>query len=347
MADSYNKRRTYIVAEISANHNGSYKTAEELVRLAALSGADAVKTQTYTPDTMTIDCGRSEFTVSGGTPWDGRSLYDLYRQAAMPWGWHAKLKELANSMGIDYFSSVYDQSSVDYLELVGVPAYKIASFELVDIALLEYVASKKKPVILSTGMATIDEIREAVNAVRAAGNDRITLLKCTSAYPAPYCELNLRGIPLLSEMFGVPVGLSDHTRSEEVASLAVALGATVIEKHLILSRRIDTPDAAFSAEPQEFAEMVRKVRLAEHALGDRVVTTTKSEQASTAFRRSLFTVEDIRCGERFTGNNVRSIRPGCGLHPRFLKRVLRRKASQDIERGTPLNWELTDGGVPR
>lgn len=330
----------FIVAELSANHRQQFGEAVKLVEAAKEAGADAVKLQTYTPDTLTIQCDTPEFRIGGGTPWDGNTLYDLYSEAYMPWEWQPKLKGVANELGIALFSSAFDKTAVDFLEEMDVPAYKIASFEMVDIPLIEYIAGKGKPLIMSTGMATLAEIDEAVQAARKAGASQIALLKCTSAYPAPPEEMNLNTIPHLAKAFGVPVGLSDHTLGIAVPVAAVALGACIVEKHFTLSRSIPSPDSAFSLEPQEFKAMVEAIRTAEKALGEVRYEISGQEARSRVFRRSLFVVKDMKEGEIFTEENVRSIRPGYGLHPRHLKDVLGRRAARDTKRGTPLSWDL-------
>ena len=331
---------TYIVADVSANHRQQLDEALRMIERAKQSGADAVKLQTYTPDTMTVRCDAPEFRIGGGTPWDGKTLYDLYSEAYMPWEWQPDLKKAADELRIDLFSTPFDKTAVDFLEEMGVPAHKIASFEIVDIALIEYVASKGKPMIISTGMATLDEIDEAVAAARRSGAIHIALLKCTSAYPAQPEEMNLRTIPHLSQTFGVPVGLSDHTVGTAVPVAAVALGASIVEKHFTLSRDIPSPDSAFSLEPREFAAMVRDIRTVEKALGNVSYESSGQEARSRVFRRSLFVVKDMKAGEIFAAENVRSIRPAHGLPPKHLKDVLGRRATRDIERGTPLVWEL-------
>jgi N-acetylneuraminate synthase len=332
----------FIIAEMSANHRGDFDEARRLLREAARAGADAIKLQTYTPSTMTLDSDDAPFRIGAGTVWEGRTLWDLYGEAATPWEWHADLQRLASELDLEFFSSPFDATAVDFLESLDVPAYKIASFELGDQALLRRVAETGKPVLASTGMATFAEIEEAVAIVRSAGNGDLALLKCTSAYPAPADEVNLRTIPYLADRFGVPVGLSDHTLGIAVPVAAVALGARVIEKHLTLSRGAGGPDAAFSLEPSEFAAMVDAVRTAEAALGAVRQGATDHEVASQVFRRSLFVVEPVRAGEILTRDNVRSIRPGHGLPPRHLEEVLGRRARVDIDRGTPLAWELLD-----
>jgi N-acetylneuraminate synthase len=331
---------TYIVAEISANHNQDYEQATRIVHAAKDAGADAIKLQTYTPDTITISSDREEFRVGGGTLWDGRTLHDLYGEAHMPWDWQPRLKSLAESLGMDCFSSAFDPTAVDFLERMNVPAHKIASFELVDIPLIRKMASTGKPLIISTGMASIEEIEEALEAARDAGAKQIALLKCTSAYPAPVEEMNLRTIPEMARRFGVPVGLSDHTMGIEVPVAAVALGACVIEKHLTISRSTPGPDSAFSLEPAEFRAMVDAIRTIEKALGEIHFGLSGKDESSRVFRRSLFVVEDVEGGEIFTTQNVRSIRPGNGLHPRHLSDVLGKPAAQGIKRGTPLAWQF-------
>jgi len=331
---------TYVIAEMSANHGQSYDKAVEIVRAAKDSGANAIKLQTYTPDTITLASDREEFRVSGGTLWDGRTLHDLYGEAYMPWEWQPRLKQVAEDLGMDCFSSAFDASAVDFLEEMNVPAHKVASFELVDIPLIQKVARTGKPLIMSTGMATVEEIEEALQGARVVGATQIALLKCTSAYPAAPEEMNLRTIPETAQRFGVPVGLSDHTMGIAAPVAAVALGACIIEKHLTLSRSIPGPDSAFSLEPQEFKAMVDAVRTAEKALGQVHYGLSAKEQASRAFRRSLFVVADVAEGELFTAANVRSIRPAAGLHPRHLPEVLGKRAAQGIKRGTPLCWEF-------
>jgi N-acetylneuraminate synthase len=334
---------TYIVAELSANHNQDFEHAVDLVKKAKGIGADAVKLQTYTPDTLTIQSDAPEFHIGGGTPWDGRTLYDLYAEAHMPWEWQPELKKVADDLGLDFFSTPFDKTAVDYLEEMSIPAYKVASPEIIDIPLIEYIASKGKPIVMSTGMATLSEIDEAVRAARRAGASEIALLKCTSAYPAPPEEMNLSTIPHLAEAFGLPVGLSDHTLDIAVPVVAVALGACIIEKHFTLSRSAPSPDSAFSLEPPEFKTMVEAIRTAERALGTVQYKVTEQEAKSRVFRRSLYVVSDMEKGEEFTDENVRSIRPGNGLHPRYLKEVLGKRAANDIKRGMPLSWRLISG----
>lgn len=330
---------TYVIAELSANHGQKLDHALTILRAAADAGADAIKIQTYTPDTLTIDCDSEWFRIKG-TLWDTRNLYDLYREAYTPWEWHDALRDAARDTGLDFFSSPFDATAVDLLERLDVPAYKIASFECVDLPLLRKVAATGKPVIVSTGMASREEVEEAVSTIRAAGDSPIALLKCTSGYPARAEDMNLKTIPDLASAFEVPVGLSDHTLGSDVAVAAVALGACIVEKHLTLSRADGGPDGAFSMEPAEFAAMVAAIRRVERALGSVRYGATPEEEKSRVFRRSLFVVRDMRAGERFTADTVRSIRPGHGLHTRHFDEVIGRAAAQDIPRGTPLAWDL-------
>jgi pseudaminic acid synthase len=330
----------FVIAELSANHNRDFVQAVRIIEAAKDAGADAVKLQTYTPDTLTIRSSKEYFRVRGGTLWDGRNLHDLYREACTPWEWQPKLKKIANDLGMDLFSSAFDETAVDFLEKMGVPAHKVASFELVDIPLIRKMARTGKALILSTGMASLEEIEEAMAAARESGATQIALLKCTSAYPASAEEMNLRTIPELASRFSVPVGLSDHSMGIAAPVAAVALGACIVEKHLTLSRSTPGPDSAFSLEPPEFKAMVDAVRSAEQALGRVYFGLSVKEQASRRFRRSLFVVADVKQGEIFTRDNVRSIRPADGLHTRHLLEVLGKRAARDVERGTPLSWDL-------
>lgn len=333
----------YVIAEMSANHQGRFERAVEIIRAAKAAGADAVKLQTYSAETHTIDSPRAEFQIAGGTAWDGQTLYGLYRDAAMPWEWQPKLQAVAADLGLDLFSAPVDATSLEFLEQMHVPVHKIASFELVDLPLIRRVARTGKPAILSTGMATLAEIDDAVRAFREAGGTALALLKCTSAYPSPPDEMNLRTIPHLAEAFGVPAGLSDHTLGIAVPVAAVALGACIVEKHFTLSRAEPGPDSAFSLEPPEFAAMVDAIRLTEQSLGRVTYGGTTREQASRAFRRSLFVVRDVKAGEVLTAEHVRSIRPGHGLAPKHWEQVIGRRAACDISRGTPLDWKLLAG----
>jgi len=331
-----------IVAEISANHNHNIDIAKKSISSIKECGADAVKIQTYTADTITIDCNNEYFTINQGTLWDGRTLHDLYKEAYTPWEWHDELRDYAESLGLIFFSTPFDFTAVDFLESKKVPIYKIASFEITDIPLIEYAAAKGKPMIISTGIATIGEIQDAVDTCRRVGNNDITLLKCTSSYPAPIDEANLKTMMNLKETFGVKVGLSDHTMGSDVAVAAVALGAEVIEKHFILDRTIGGPDAEFSMEPDDFEAMVKSIRNVEKALGNVTYELSDKIKKSREFSRSLFIVEDVKAGEVLTRDNIRSIRPGYGLAPKYMDQVIGRKALKDLKRGEPLKWEYID-----
>jgi pseudaminic acid synthase len=338
--------RTWMVAELSANHGHSLDIAKRSVEAAANAGADAVKVQTYTPDTITIDSDHPSFRISQGTLWDGRTLYDLYREAYMPWEWQPDLKRVAADLGVEFFSSPFDLTAVEFLESLGVRLYKVASFEITDVGLIAEIASTGKPGIISTGIATSDDIALALETWRGASGSELALLKCTSAYPAPHSELNLRTIPDMSARFHVPVGLSDHSLGAESAIAAVALGARIVEKHFTLDRSLGGPDVAFSVEPDEFKSMVESVRRTESALGSPTYEPTNQASASREHARSLFVVADVAAGENFTEMNVRSIRPANGLHPRWLPYVSGLRATRNIERGTPLSWEHVEGGHP-
>jgi N-acetylneuraminate synthase len=333
-------QKVYIIAELSANHNHDFDQAVRIIQAAKDAGADAVKLQTYTPDTITLRSDHECFQIKSGTLWDGRTLHELYTEAHTPWEWQPKLKQAADDLGLDLFSSPFDPTAVDFLEKMDVPAYKVASFEFVDIPLIQKMARTGKPLIMSTGMATLEEIDEAVQAARGAGAKELALLKCTSAYPALPEEMNLRTIPELARKFEVPAGLSDHTTGIAVPVAAVALGACIIEKHITLSRSVKGPDVAFSLEPHEFKAMVDAVRVAEKSLGKPQFGASIHEQSSLAFRRSLFVVQDVKQGEVFNSQSIKSIRPGHGLHTRYLCQVMGKRAVQDIERGTPLSWHL-------
>lgn len=329
----------YVIAEMSANHHGQYERAEQLVHAAHQAGADAIKLQTYTAATMTIDCDKAPFRIGPGTIWAGRLLHELYREAHTPWDWHEPLMKLARRLGITMFSTPFDETAVDLLERLEVPAHKIASFEHVHLPLIRRVARTGKPMILSTGMATRDEIDEAVATARDAGCDQLALLRCNSAYPAPPEQMDLRTIPDMAARYGVPVGLSDHTLGIAAAGAAVAVGACIIEKHLTLSRDEPGPDSAFSLEPDEFKAMVAVVRETEAALGDVRYGPSPHEEPSLMFRRSVFLVQNVRVGDPFTDQNLRIIRPADGLHPRHFSDVLGRRAACDLSRGTPLHWD--------
>lgn len=333
----------YLIAEMSANHAGSLEHAKEIIHAAKEAGADCIKIQTYTPDTMTIDCDNACFHIDSGT-WEGENLYGLYQKAYTPWEWQPVLKEEAQKLGLDFFSTPFDKTSVDFLEEMQVAFYKIASFELVDLPLIRYVASKGKPIIMSTGMGSLEEITEAVEAARNGGNEALALLRCASAYPAISENMNLAVMADMKKRFDLPVGLSDHSMGSAGAVAAVAMGASIVEKHFCLSRSLKNPDASFSMEPREFAEMVKDIRQAELAVGRVNYGPTPGEEGNLAFRRSLFVVRDMKAGELFSEENVRVIRPSCGLAPRYYEEVLGKRAAGDIKRGTPLVWELVQDG---
>ncbi|MCB2297180.1 pseudaminic acid synthase [Clostridium tagluense] len=336
------QQQVFIIAEISANHNGNFDNAVKLIKEAAKAGVDAVKLQTYTADTITIDCDNEYFQIKQGTIWDGRNLHDLYKEAYTPWDWQPRLKKIAEEEGLICFSSPFDKTAVDFLENMDVPAYKVASFEITDIPLIEYIASKGKPMILATGIATLSEIQEAVDACKRMGNNQIAILKCTSAYPAPLEDMNLKTIPNLAETFNVIAGLSDHTLGISVPIAAVALGAKIIEKHITLCRADGGPDAAFSLEPDELKAMVKSIREIEKALGTVTYDLTDKMKNSRTFSRSLFAVKDIKKGEVFTESNVKSIRPAYGMHTRYYNDIIGKIAKEDINKGTPMEWKLID-----
>jgi pseudaminic acid synthase len=332
----------FIIAELSANHNGSINTAIETIRAAKRAGADAIKLQTYTADTLTIDSKKSDFIINNGSIWDGKNFYELYQEAFTPWEWHARLFEVAKEEGLVCFSSPFDKTAVDFLEDLEVPCYKIASFEITDIPLIEYVASKDKPIILSTGIATLEDIELALNTIRSVGDNEIALLKCTSSYPAPLDEANLTMIQDFKNRFGVTSGLSDHTLGSTAAVVATCLGAKIIEKHFILDRSIGGPDASFSLDEKEFTQMVQEVRDAEKAIGKVSYELTEKQQAGKAFSRSLYVVEDIKKGEKFTEENIRSIRPGFGLHPKYYKKIMGKMAKTTLKKGDRLTFNFNN-----
>jgi len=333
---------TFIIAELSANHMNDFDIAVKTIEAMAEAGADAVKFQTFTPDTITIDCDNEYFQIKQGTVWDGQVLHELYEDAYMPWDWQPKLKKVAEDLGLIVFSSPFDKTSVDFLEDMDVPAYKIASFEITDIPLIEYVASKGKPIIISTGIASLEDIELAVKSCLDAGNDEIALLKCTSSYPAPLDEINLNTIPDIKDKFDVIVGLSDHTLGGEVSTAAVAVGADIIEKHFILDRNMGGPDCEFSMEPDEFKQMVDSIRNVEKALGTVSYDLSDKMKANREFSRSLFVVTDMKKGDIISEDNVRSIRPGFGLHPKYLKEILGKKVNNDLKKGIPFDLEFID-----
>lgn len=327
------KDKVFIVAELSANHGHQLETALASVRAAKEAGADAIKIQTYTADTITLDCKAPDFIVGGGTLWDGQTLHSLYQQAYTPWEWHEAIFEEAKKCGLMCFSTPFDHTAVDLLESLGNPIYKIASFEITDVNLIRYAASKGKPMVISTGIATAEDIELAIKACKEVGNDDITLLRCVSAYPAPLENVNLRTMVDMKQRYGVKVGLSDHTMGADVAIAAVALGATMVEKHFIMDRAIGGPDAAFSMEREEFKQMVDSIRNVEKALGDVVYPTYPTQISGRQFSRSLYVAEDIKAGELITEQNVRSVRPGFGLHPKYLNEILGKPVNRDLKKG--------------
>lgn len=331
--------KTFIVAELSANHGHKLEVALESVRAAKEAGADAVKIQTYTADTITLNCDADDFKVKG-TLWDGRTLYDLYQEAYTPWEWHQAIFDEAKKCGLICFSTPFDKTAVDFLEDLGNPIMKIASFEITDIPLIGYAAEKGKPMVISTGVAMPEDIELAVKTCKNAGNDDITLLKCTSSYPAPVEDANLMTMVDMKQRYGVKVGLSDHTMGYDVAVAAVALGATLVEKHFIMDRSIGGPDAAFSMEKDDFAAMVKAIRNVEKALGSVYYPTDLSIIKGREFSRSLYVAEDMKAGDVITGKNVRSVRPGYGLHPKYLPELIGKKVNQDLKKGTRLTWDL-------
>ena len=339
MNASFLKNHVFIIAELSANHNGSIKTAIDTIRAAKRTGADAIKLQTYTPDTITLNSRNKDFLLKQGTIWDGKYLHDLYKEAYTPWEWHKELFKVAKEEGLICFSSPFDPTAVDLLEELDNPIYKIASFEITDIPLIQYVASKGKPVIISTGIATLEDIELAVETCRNVGNDQITLLKCTSSYPAPMEEANLVMIKDLAERFNVVSGLSDHTLGITAPIVAVTQGAKVIEKHFILDKSIGGPDASFSLDEEEFTQMVKAVRDAEAALGNINYKLTEKQLAGRNFSRSLYIVKDVNKGELVTQENVRSIRPGYGMHPKELNKVLGKKFNSNYEKGSRMSLD--------
>lgn len=334
----------YIIAEMSGNHAGSLERAKEIIHAAKESGADCIKIQTYTPDTLTIDCHNQYFQVKNGT-WEGENLYGLYGKAYTPWDWQPLLKEEADKVGIDFLSTPFDRTSVDFLEELGMEFYKIASFEMIDLPLLSYVASKGKPIIMSTGMGSLEEIKESIETIYQTGNRQLAIMKCSSVYPAAPADMHLKTICDMKKRFGIPVGLSDHSLGSLSATTAVALGASIIEKHFCISREIENPDASFSMPPAEFKEMVSEIRKVEAAMGVPAYGVTEQEESSMVFRRSIFVVKDMKAGEAFTEENTRIIRPGYGLKPKYMPDVLEMHAAVDLERGTPVSFEVMEKGA--
>ncbi len=331
---------TYIIAELSGNHNQDFDLAVKTIEAAAKTGVDAIKLQTYTPDTITLDSDLPHFRTREDSLWAGQRLYELYKKAYTPWEWQPKLKHIANELGLHCFSSPFDKSSVDFLEKMEVPAYKIASFEITDIPLIEYVAAKQKPIIISTGIANEEDIQLAVDACQKQSNGQLAILKCTSAYPTPLEDANLNAIPLIAEKFKTVVGLSDHTLSNIAPVVAVSLGARIIEKHIILDKSLGGVDSAFSLDPAEFKELVDSVRDAEKALGQATLEPNEKMMSAKNSSRSLFAVKDIQSGETITHDNVRSLRPGLGLHPRYLPHILGKKVKNSVRKGMPLSLDV-------
>lgn len=331
--------RTFLVAEVSANHLQDYGRAEAIIRAAKEAGADAVKLQTYTPDTITLDCDNDYFQITQGTIWDGTTLHKLYEQAYTPWEWQPKLMELANGLGMECFSSPFDATAVDFMREMDMPAYKVASFEINDIPLIRRIARIGKPVIFATGIAYLEDIERALAVCKEEGNEQAILLKCTSTYPSPYEDMNLKVIPHMAETFDCLAGLSDHSMGTAVAVASVALGAKMVEKHLTLSRSDGGPDAAFSMEPEEFGKMAGEIRIVEKALGRVTYDLTEKQKKSREDGRSLFVVKDIKAGEALTEENVRSIRPAFGMHTMYYDEIIGKKARTDIAKGTPLDWK--------
>lgn len=338
----FNKSGCFVIAELSANHGGDIEIAKETIRAAKRAGADAIKLQTYTADTITLDVKNDLFKISQGTVWDGQYLHDLYKEASLPWEWHKELFSVAKEEGIVCFSSPFDITAVDFLEELNNPIYKIASFEITDIPLIEYIAKKKKPVIISTGIAGLEDIELAIETCRNVGNDQITILKCTSAYPALPEDANLLTIPDIAKRFNVIAGLSDHTLGIEAPVVAVSLGAKVIEKHFILNKEIGGPDAHFSLDEDQFTEMVKAIRVTEKLLGSPEYQLTEKKKKSREFSRSLFIAQDVKKGDIINNDNIRSVRPGFGLHPKYLKEVIGSKFNNDYAKGTPFQLNLVE-----
>ncbi len=332
--------KTFVVAEVSANHLQDYGRAEAIIKAAAQAGADAVKLQTYTPDTITLDCDNDYFQITQGTIWDGTTLHKLYEEAYTPWEWQPRLMEYANGLGLECFSSPFDATAVDFMKEMDMPAYKVASFEINDIPLIRKIAGLGKPVILATGIAYLEDMERALQVCKEEGNEQVVLLKCTSAYPSPYEEMNLKVIPNMAQVFDCITGLSDHSMGTAAAVASVALGAKMVEKHLTLSRADGGPDGAFSMEPDEFKKMVDEIRIVEKALGKVTYELSEKQKRSREDGRSLFVVKNMKEGEIFTEENVRSIRPAFGLHTMYLDEIMGKRARTDISKGTPLDWKL-------
>ena len=336
----------YIIAELSGNHNMDYDRAVRIIEAAAAAGADAIKVQTYTADTITLDCDDPCFQITQGTLWDGTTLHKLYEKAYTPWEWQPRLQKVAQDLGLDFFSSPFDFTSVDFLEGLDVPCYKIASFEITDIPLIRKCALLGKPLIISTGIAKPEDIELALATCREAGNEDVILLKCCSAYPTPYEDIHLRTMVDMAQRYDVLTGLSDHTMGHAVAGASVALGARVVEKHLTLRRADGGVDSAFSMEPEEFGQMIRDIRIIEKALGRVTYELGEKQTREREHARSLFVAQDMKAGDVFTPENLRSVRPGCGLHTRYYEHLLGRKITRDAKLGTPMSWDLVEGGEP-
>lgn len=334
--------RAYIIAEMSGNHNMEFERAKEIVYAAKDCGADAIKLQTYTADTITLDCDDPCFQITQGTLWDGKKLHSLYEEAYTPWEWQPKLQQLAKDIGLDFFSSPFDFTSVDFLEEMNVPAYKIASFEITDIPLIRKIARLGKPVLISTGIATLADIELAINTCREEGNSSVILLKCCSSYPTPYEDINLRTMVNMADTFNCIVGLSDHTMGDTVAVASVAMGAKVVEKHLTLKRSDGGVDSAFSMEPNEFKSMVNSIRIVEKSMGEVTYELTEKQKAEREHARSLFVSKDLKKGEKLTEDNLRSVRPGNGLHTKYYEDLLGKRVNRDLRMGTPLKWNMID-----
>ncbi len=337
------KKKCFIIAELSANHDGDIEIAKETIRAAKRAGADAIKIQTYTSDTLTLDCKNDDFKVQGGTLWDGKFLHELYKDASLPWEWHKELFDLANKEGLVCFSTPFDNSAVDLLEELNCPIYKIASFEIQDIPLIEYVAKKQKPIIISTGIASYEDIKLAIETCRKVGNNDITVLKCTSSYPAPINEANLIMMKRFSEDFGVKIGLSDHTIGNLLPILSIAMGATVIEKHFKLNDEVGGADASFSVNEQDFKILVDEIRLAELAMGIESYELTDKQISGRRYGRSLYVSEDIKLGETLNKNNIKSVRPSLGMHPKYYSEVLGKKVVKNLIKGTRLSFKDLKG----
>lgn len=332
--------KTFIVAEVSANHLQDFERAKAIIKAAKDAGADAVKLQTYTADTITLDCDNEYFQITQGTIWDGTTLHKLYQEAYTPWEWQPELMKYANELGMECFSSPFDHTAVDFMEQMGMPAYKIASFEINDIPLIRKIARLGKPMIFATGIAYLEDMERALRVCKEEGNEQVIMLKCTSTYPSPYEAMNLKVIPNMAQIFDCLTGLSDHSMGTAVAVASVALGAKMVEKHLTLSREDGGPDAAFSMEPDEFKQMVDEIRIVEKALGKVTYELTQQQIRSREDGRSLFVVKDIKAGEELTEENIRSVRPAFGMHTMYYEQVLGQKAKVDIAKGTPLDWKL-------